>query len=74
MTRVLQPLDRSINALFKLSLKRRFTQFLIDNPEITTESIDNARDRIVEDVDIIWNGEAVKDSFTDSRLQKHHLR
>jgi hypothetical protein len=57
LTKVLQPLDRCINSPFKKSLRNLFTQYLIENSHVNSESLDDARIRVIEDVNAIWNSE-----------------
>jgi hypothetical protein len=55
LTKILQPLDRGINGPFKRALKFLFTEELIKNKEKVKESINDARLRIIENVNRIWN-------------------
>ena len=66
MTIVLQPLDRSINFPFKCYLKDKFTNFMLNNKELSKEKIDDCLKRIVKDIIEIINNANNNKSLAES--------
>jgi len=50
----LQPLDVSINRIFKQEMKNRFSNLMIESDEMVSRNEINQK--LIEWVDAIWNG------------------
>lgn len=62
MTSILQPLDRCIHFPFKMNLKKKYTDYILNNITSNKETMMEARKRIVQDILEIWKGKDINNN------------